>query len=124
MTDVPYAKWVGRHQRMLIGGEWLPPGGGRATAYPAGFRQFPAEECKRIGGRTTPASSPSKRLLTLRHPIGVAAAITIWNFPAAAITRPVAPALAAGCTDAAKPDEGTPLRAIAVCEALQERGLP
>ncbi|MGH7406145.1 MAG: aldehyde dehydrogenase family protein, partial [Candidatus Methylomirabilales bacterium] len=156
MTDVPYEKWVGRHQRMLIGGEWLPAEGGRTfpvinpatgerlaevpyagaaeagraiesaqkafpawaerpaaeragllqraadrlladrerlarlltaeagkpiteargeIVYTAGFLQFAAEECKRIGGRTIPASSPSKRLLTLRHPIGVAAAI-------------------------------------------------
>src|SRR3989304_6129381 len=101
MTDVPYAKWVGRHQRMLIGGEWLPAGG---------------------GGTPPPAPPPSKRPLTLRPPIGVAAAITIWNFPAAAITRPVAPALAAGCTVVVKPDERTPLSAIAACEALDEQG--
>ncbi|MFQ5961651.1 MAG: NAD-dependent succinate-semialdehyde dehydrogenase [Candidatus Methylomirabilales bacterium] len=203
MTDLPYAKFVDRPQRMLIGGAWLPaqhgrtfpvvnpangeqlaevpyggtveahraveaaheafptwaekPAGQRAEfllragdrvladreqlarlltaesgkpiteargeiAYTAGFLQFAAEECKRIGGRTIPPSLPSRRLLTIQQPIGVAAAITIWNFPAAAITRPVGPALAAGCTVVVKPDERTPLTAIAVCEALEEGG--
>jgi succinate-semialdehyde dehydrogenase/glutarate-semialdehyde dehydrogenase len=93
-------------------------------AYTAGFLHFAAEEGKRIGGRTIPASSQSRRLLTIQQPVGVAAAITIWNFPAAAITRPVGPALAAGCTVVVKPDERTPLSAIAVCEALAESGLP
>ncbi|MFQ5657856.1 MAG: NAD-dependent succinate-semialdehyde dehydrogenase [Candidatus Methylomirabilales bacterium] len=91
--------------------------------YTAGFLHFAAEEAKRVGGRTIPASR-SRRLVVIRQPIGVAAAITIWNFPAAAITRPVAPALAAGCTVVVKPDERTPLSAIAVCKALQEGGLP
>ncbi len=205
MRDVPYAKWLDRPQRMLIGGEWLPAEGGRTfpvmnpatgerlaevpyggvaesrraieaareafsgwaartaeerggllnragdrlladreslarlltaesgkpiaeargeIAYTASFLQFAAEECKRIGGRTIPASTASRRLLTIQQPVGVAAAITIWNFPAAAITRPVGPALAAGCTVVVKPDERTPLSAIAVCEALAESGLP
>jgi succinate-semialdehyde dehydrogenase/glutarate-semialdehyde dehydrogenase len=94
------------------------------VGYAAGFLQFAAEEAKRIGGHTIPAPSRARRLLILRQPVGVAAAITIWNFPAAAIARPVAPALAAGCTVVVKPDERTPLTAIAVCETLQETGLP
>ncbi|MFQ5520393.1 MAG: NAD-dependent succinate-semialdehyde dehydrogenase [Candidatus Methylomirabilia bacterium] len=91
--------------------------------YAAAFLHFAAEEAKRIGGRTIPASR-SRRLVVIRQPIGVAAAITIWNFPSAAITRPVAPALAAGCTVVVKPDERTPLSGIAVCEAIEESGLP
>lgn len=92
--------------------------------YAADFLGWFAEEAKRVYGEVIPASSPNKRLLALKRPVGVAAIITIWNFPSAGITRPLAPALAAGCTVVVKPAEQTPLSAIAVFELLEEAGLP
>lgn len=79
--------------------------------YAADFFKWYAEEAKRIYGDTVPSSSPDKRIWVLRQPVGVTAAITPWNFPAAMITRKVAPALAAGCTMVVKPAEQTPLTA-------------
>ncbi|MFT8320641.1 MAG: NAD-dependent succinate-semialdehyde dehydrogenase [Bacillus sp. (in: firmicutes)] len=83
-----------------------------------------AEEGKRIYGDTIPASSPSKRLMVVRQPVGVIGAITPWNFPIAMITRKLAPALAAGCTAVLKPSEESPLSAMEVVKALHEAGIP
>ncbi|WP_050614931.1 NAD-dependent succinate-semialdehyde dehydrogenase [Bacillus testis] len=83
-----------------------------------------AEEGKRIYGETIPASSPSKRLIVKRQPVGVVAAITPWNFPAAMITRKVAPALAAGCTIVLKPSEETPFTALKLVELSEQAGIP
>ena len=83
-----------------------------------------AEEARRIYGDTIPASSAGKRLLALRQPVGVTAAITPWNFPAAMIGRKLAPALAAGCTAVCKPAPATPLCAVAVFQCLHDAGLP
>src|SRR5690606_1075462 len=83
-----------------------------------------AEEAKRIYGDTIPASHPDKRILVLREPVGVTAAITPWNFPVAMITRKLAPALAAGCPIVIKPASATPLSAIKVVEAFHQAGLP
>jgi len=83
-----------------------------------------AEEAKRIYGDTIPASTPSKRLIVLRQPVGVVGAITPWNFPIAMITRKLAPALAAGCTIILKAASATPLAAIEVFKALHEAGVP
>ncbi|MFM1655144.1 NAD-dependent succinate-semialdehyde dehydrogenase [Brevibacillus sp. B_LB10_24] len=83
-----------------------------------------AEEGKRIYGDTIPASSPSKRIIVTRQPVGVVGAITPWNFPIAMITRKLAPALAAGCTIILKAASATPLAAIEVFKALHEAGLP
>jgi succinate-semialdehyde dehydrogenase/glutarate-semialdehyde dehydrogenase len=93
-------------------------------AYAAGFVEWSAEEAKRIYGETIPASVPGKRILVLRQPLGVTAAITPWNFPAAMITRKLAPALAAGCTMIVKPASATPLTALAIGELAVEAGIP
>lgn len=83
-----------------------------------------AEEAKRVYGDTIPASAPDKRLLVIKQPVGVTAAITPWNFPVAMILRKLAPALAAGCTIIIKPASATPLSAIKVMEAVHEAGIP
>jgi len=93
-------------------------------AYAAGFVEWSAEEAKRVYGETIPASSPDKRILVLRQPVGVTAAITPWNFPAAMITRKLAPALATGCTMIVKPASATPLTALALAELAVEAGVP
>lgn len=92
--------------------------------YAASFIQWYAEEAKRIYGETIPASAPDKRILVLKQPVGVVAAITPWNFPAAMITRKVAPALAAGCTAIVKPAEQTPLTALKLAETAERAGFP
>lgn len=92
--------------------------------YAADFFRWYAEEGKRIYGETIPASSSQKRIWVLRQPVGVTAAITPWNFPAAMITRKAAPALAAGCTVVSKPAEQTPLTAALLAEIMHEAGLP
>ena len=94
------------------------------VTYSASFIQWYAEEAKRIYGETIPASAVDKRLLVLKQPVGVIAAITPWNFPAAMITRKVAPALAAGCTVVIKPAEQTPLTALKLAEAAERAGFP
>ncbi|MEH6943473.1 NAD-dependent succinate-semialdehyde dehydrogenase [Bacillus sp. JJ722] len=91
--------------------------------YANSFVEWYAEEGKRIYGDTIPASDPSKRILVLKQPVGVVAAITPWNFPAAMITRKVAPALAAGCTAVIKPAKLTPLTAIKLVELAYEAGI-
>ena len=92
--------------------------------YAASFIEFYAEEAKRVYGETIPSPWPDARILTLRQPIGVVAAITPWNFPAAMITRKCAPALAAGCACVIKPALETPLTALALGELAQRAGFP
>ncbi len=93
-------------------------------AYAASFFGWFAGEAERVYGRTIPSSHAAKRLLVIKQPIGVVAAITPWNFPAAMVTRKVGPAIAAGCTVVLKPAEQTPLTAIAIAEVLAAAGLP
>src|SRR5512137_457897 len=93
-------------------------------AYGASFVEWFAEEGKRIYGDVIPTPQADRRLLVFKEPIGVAAAITPWNFPNAMITRKVAPALAAGCTVVVKPAEQTPLSALALAELAQRAGFP
>ena len=93
-------------------------------AYGASFVEWFAEEAKRIYGDTIPTVANDRRLLVFKEPIGVAAAITPWNFPNAMITRKVAPALAAGCTVVIKPAEQTPLSALALAELAGRAGIP
>jgi succinate-semialdehyde dehydrogenase/glutarate-semialdehyde dehydrogenase len=93
-------------------------------AYAASFVQWFAEEAKRVYGDTIPASSSDQRILVIRQPVGVCAAITPWNFPAAMITRKAAPALAAGCTIVVKPASQTPLTALALAELSRRAGIP
>ncbi|MGC4375330.1 NAD-dependent succinate-semialdehyde dehydrogenase [Fictibacillus sp. Mic-4] len=92
--------------------------------YAASFIRWYAEEAKRIYGRTIPASAQNKRLQVIKQPVGVVAAITPWNFPAAMITRKMAPALAAGCTFIVKPPEDTPLSAVKLVELSEKAGFP
>ena len=93
-------------------------------AYGASFVEWFAEEAKRVNGETLPTFDNNRRLLVLREPIGVCAAITPWNFPLAMITRKVAPALAAGCPVIIKPAELTPLTALAAAELAIRAGIP
>ncbi|SHN13010.1 NAD-dependent succinate-semialdehyde dehydrogenase [Roseibium suaedae] len=92
--------------------------------YAASFVEWFAEEAKRVYGDTIPSPTADKRLIVLKQPIGVCAAITPWNFPAAMITRKAAPALAAGCTMVVKPAEQTPLTALALGVLAEEAGIP
>ncbi len=94
------------------------------VAYGASFVEWFAEEAKRVNGETLPQFDNNRRLMVLKQPIGVCAAITPWNFPLAMITRKVAPALAAGCTVVIKPAELTPLTALAACELAVRAGIP
>ena len=94
------------------------------VAYGASFVEWFAEEGKRTYGRTIPTTASSRRYVTIKQPIGVAAAITPWNFPIAMITRKVACALAAGCTVVVKPSEETPLCALAVAKLALDAGVP
>src|ERR1051325_4999191 len=89
--------------------------------YGAGFVKWFAEEAKRIYGEIVPAPTADRRIVVLKEPIGVCAAITPWNFPNAMITRKIAPALAAGCTIVLKPSELTPFSALAL--AVNSDGL-
>jgi len=93
-------------------------------AYGASFIEWFAEEGKRAYGDVIPSTQADKRIVVLKEPIGVCAAITPWNFPNAMITRKVAPALAAGCTVVLKPAEQTPLSALAIAELADRAGLP
>ncbi|WP_297727057.1 NAD-dependent succinate-semialdehyde dehydrogenase [Limnohabitans sp. Rim8] len=94
------------------------------VAYGASFVEWFAEEAKRINGETLPQFDNTRRLMVLKQPIGVCAAITPWNFPLAMITRKVAPALAAGCPVIIKPAELTPLTALAAAELAMRAGIP
>ena len=93
-------------------------------AYAASFIEWFAEEGKRIYGDVIPTFRADSRVLVLRQPVGVAAAITPWNFPAAMITRKLGPALAAGCTFVCKPAPQTPFSALALAELAQRAGIP
>ena len=92
--------------------------------YGASFIEWFAEEAKRVYGETIPSPTNDRRLLVIKQPIGVTAAITPWNFPIAMITRKAAPALAAGCSMIIKPAEQTPLSAIALAVLAEEAGVP
>ena len=94
------------------------------VAYAASFVEWFAEEAKRVNGETLPQFDNNRRLIIVKQPIGVCAAITPWNFPLAMITRKVAPALAAGCTVVIKPAELTPLTALAAAELAIRAGIP
>ena len=94
------------------------------VAYAASFIEWFAEEAKRVTGAIPSSTWSDKRMLVLKQPIGVCAAITPWNFPLAMITRKVGPALAAGCTIIIKPAEQTPLSALALADLAKKAGIP
>ena len=104
-------------------GKPLPEAKGE-VAYGASFVEWFAEEAKRVNGEMLPQFDNNRRLLVMKAPIGVCAAITPWNFPLAMITRKVAPALAAGCPVVIKPAELTPLTALAAIELANRAGIP
>src|SRR3954452_24464829 len=94
------------------------------VAYACSFIEWFAEEAKRVSGEVFMAPQASGRIVVLKEPVGVCAAITPWNFPAAMITRKAAPALAAGCTMVVKPASQTPLTALALAELADRAGVP
>ncbi len=94
------------------------------VAYGASFVEWYAEEAKRIYGDLVPAPTGSRRIMIMKQPVGVCAAITPWNFPNAMITRKCAPALAAGCTVVVKPATFTPYSALALAELAEQAGMP
>ena len=94
------------------------------VAYGASFIEWFAEEAKRIYGDTIPAPATDRRIVAIKQPVGVVAAITPWNFPNAMITRKVGPALAAGCTVVVKPASQTPFSALALAELVLRAGIP
>ena len=94
------------------------------VAYGASFVEWFGEEAKRIDGDVIPGPSPDKRVVCIKQPVGVVAAITPWNFPNAMIARKAAPALAAGCSIVIKPAAETPLSAFAMAELAQRAGVP
>jgi succinate-semialdehyde dehydrogenase/glutarate-semialdehyde dehydrogenase len=93
-------------------------------SYAASFIEWFGEEAKRVYGETIPGHQPDKRIIVIKQPIGVTAAITPWNFPTAMITRKAAPALAAGCTMVLKPASQTPFSALALVELAERAGIP
>ncbi|MGY1458001.1 NAD-dependent succinate-semialdehyde dehydrogenase [Luteimonas sp. A534] len=93
-------------------------------AYSAAYLEWFAEEARRMYGDTIPGHAADKRIMTLRQPVGVVAAITPWNFPSAMLGRKIAPALAAGCTVVAKPATQTPYSALALGVLAERAGLP
>jgi succinate-semialdehyde dehydrogenase/glutarate-semialdehyde dehydrogenase len=107
----------------LEGGKPVAEAKGEA-AYGAAFVEWFGEEAKRAYGRTIPTTTPARRYVTIKQPIGVCAAVTPWNFPMAMITRKAAPAIAAGCTIVLKPPSQTPLTALALAELGEKAGLP
>ncbi len=104
-------------------GKPLPEAAGE-IAYAASFLEWFAEEAKRVDGDILQSPKAGQRIMVLKQPIGVTAAITPWNFPAAMITRKVGPALAAGCTMVVKPAQQTPLTALALAVLAEEAGVP
>ncbi|WP_191577912.1 NAD-dependent succinate-semialdehyde dehydrogenase [Achromobacter insolitus] len=94
------------------------------VAYAASYVEWFAEEATRADGEIIAAPTPGRRMFALREPVGVIAAVTPWNFPAAMIARKIAPALAAGCTVVCKPAEDTPLTSLALVKLAQEAGVP
>jgi succinate-semialdehyde dehydrogenase/glutarate-semialdehyde dehydrogenase len=107
----------------LEGGKPLSEARGE-VAYAASFFEWFGEEAKRVYGEVIPSHKPGARIVVLREPIGVAAAITPWNFPAAMIARKIAPALAAGCSMVAKPASETPFTALAMARLGERAGVP
>ena len=93
-------------------------------AYGASFIEWFAEEAKRVYGETIPAPVGDRRIVVIKQPVGVCAAVTPWNFPNAMITRKAGPALAAGCTMVIKPASSTPFSALALCELGERAGIP
>lgn len=104
-------------------GKPLPEARGE-VAYAASFLEWFAEEGKRVYGDIIPANNADCRVMVLRQPVGVVAAITPWNFPSAMVTRKVAPALAAGCTVVVKPAPQTPFSALALAVLAERAGVP
>jgi succinate-semialdehyde dehydrogenase/glutarate-semialdehyde dehydrogenase len=104
-------------------GKPLAEAAGEIT-YAAGFIEFFAEEAKRVYGETIPTFKDGARIVVIKQPVGVVAAITPWNFPAAMITRKAGPALAVGCTMVLKPASETPLTALALAALAEEAGIP
>jgi succinate-semialdehyde dehydrogenase/glutarate-semialdehyde dehydrogenase len=94
------------------------------VAYAASYVEWFAEEATRANGDVIPAPVVGRRMFALKEPVGVVAAVTPWNFPAAMIARKIAPALAAGCTVVCKPAEDTPLTALALVKLAEEAGVP
>jgi succinate-semialdehyde dehydrogenase/glutarate-semialdehyde dehydrogenase len=107
----------------LEGGKPLAEAKGE-VAYAASFLEWFGEEAKRIDGQVIPSHKAGTRIVVLREPVGVAATITPWNFPAAMIARKIGPALAAGCTVVSKPAEATPFTALALARLGERAGLP
>lgn len=111
--------------RLMTAEQGKPLAEARAEiAYAASFVEWFAEEAKRVYGDVIASPQADKRILVLKEPIGVCAAITPWNFPAAMITRKTAPALAAGCTVVLKPASATPFSALALAELADRAGIP
>lgn len=111
--------------RLLTTEQGKPLGEARdEIAYAAAYVEFYAEEAKRICGESPPSHLGDGRVVVLRQAVGVVGAITPWNFPAAMVTRKVAPALAVGCTVVLKPAMETPLTALALAALAHEAGLP
>ncbi|SEA52996.1 NAD-dependent succinate-semialdehyde dehydrogenase [Acidovorax soli] len=104
-------------------GKPLAEGKGEVT-YAASYIEWFGEEATRMNGEVIPAPVSGRRMLALKEPVGVVAAITPWNFPAAMIARKIAPALAAGCTVVCKPAEDTPLTSLALVQLAHEAGVP
>jgi len=104
-------------------GKPLAEGRGEVV-YAASYVEWFAEEATRANGDVIPASVPGRRMFALKEPVGVVAAITPWNFPAAMIARKIAPALAAGCTVVCKPAEDTPLTSLALVKLAEQAGVP
>jgi succinate-semialdehyde dehydrogenase / glutarate-semialdehyde dehydrogenase len=104
-------------------GKPLAEGRGEVT-YAASYIEWFAEEATRANGEVIPAPVGGRRMFALKEPVGVVAAVTPWNFPAAMIARKIAPALAAGCTVVAKPAEDTPLTSLALVKLAEEAGVP
>jgi len=94
------------------------------TQVAAAFLQWNAEEARRVYGEVVPSAAPDKRVLTIKQPVGVVAAITPWNFPTSMVTRKLGPALAAGCTAVLRPARATPLVAVALFKIFDEAGVP
>ena len=92
--------------------------------YAASFLEWFGGEAERVYGQLVPAMNPASRVMVMRQPVGVAAAITPWNFPAAMMTRKLGPAMAAGCTSVIKPASATPLTAALVLRAIEDAGAP
>jgi succinate-semialdehyde dehydrogenase/glutarate-semialdehyde dehydrogenase len=111
--------------RLLTREQGKPLAEARAEiSYANAFVRWFAEEARRAYGELIPAPRADRRVIVQREPVGVVAAITPWNFPAAMVTRKIAPALAAGCTVVLKPSELTPLSALALVELAREAGFP